>query len=145
MFRSLSRFTVNTKSFAAVVMVATLAVSSAHAQVARKSSRETNANRKARIERQIKDTYTHRWEVAGGGGFLRFRSGQFTQRNSEITFWLDSTYYLNQKLGITGEIRGAYGSGKPLQGIQYASLVGRPQISEYPFMAGPTYRVYRKE
>jgi hypothetical protein len=146
MFRSLSRFTVNTKFFAAVVMVATLAVSSAHAQVARKSSRETNANRKARIQRQIHDTYTHRWEVAGGGGFVRFHSGQFTQKNNEVTFWLAPTYYFNQKLGITGEIRGAYGSGKPWQGVNNEdSLVGRPQISEYPFMAGPTYRVRTRE
>jgi hypothetical protein len=103
--------------------------------------RETNANRKARIERQIAETYTHRWEVGGGGGWLRFRSGEYTQRNSEIAFWMDANYYLNRKLGITGEIRGEYGNAKVPNYNQYATQVGSPQISEYPFMAGPTYRL----
>jgi hypothetical protein len=122
-------------------MVAALLSSSALAQFTRRAGPETNANRKARIARQIADTYTHRWEVAGGGGYLRFRSGEFTQKNSEITFWLNTSYYFNRNLGLTGELRGAYGNAKPLQGINNSlNLVGRPQISEYPFLAGPTYR-----
>ena len=121
-------------------MVAALASSSALAQFSRTTPRETNANRKARIARQIADTYTHRWEVAGGGGYLRFRFGQFNQKNSEIAFWLNTTYYFNQKLGLTGELRGVYGNAKIDNLNPFASLVGRPQISEYPFMVGPTYR-----
>ncbi len=121
-------------------MVAVLAASSALAQAARIAPRETNANRKARIARQITDTYTHRWEVAGGGGYLRFRSGEFNQKNSEIAFWLNTTYYFNQRLGLTGELRGAYGNAKINNLNPFASLVGRPQISEYPFLVGPTYR-----
>jgi hypothetical protein len=126
-------------------MVVVLAVSSAHAQTTRKSGRETNANRKARIARQIAETYTHRWEVAGGGGYLRFRSGQFTQKNSEIAFWMNTTYYFNRNLGLTGEVRGAYGNAKVQNYNPFASLVGRPQISEYPFLAGPTYRFHMRE
>jgi len=121
-------------------MVAVIASASALAQSARLAPRETNANRKARIARQITDTYTHRWEVAGGGGYLRFRSGQFNQKNSEIAFWLNTTYYFNQNLGLTGELRGAYGNAKINNLNPFASLVGRPQISEYPFLVGPTYR-----
>ncbi|MGA2438308.1 MAG: hypothetical protein ABSF57_07330, partial [Acidobacteriaceae bacterium] len=124
----------------ALLLVAAFASSSALAQNTGRATRETNANRKARIARQIADTYTHRWEVAGGGGWLRFRSGQFTQKNSEIAFWLNTTYYFNQKLGLTGELRGAYGNAKIDNLNPFASLVGRPQISEYPFLAGPTYR-----
>jgi hypothetical protein len=143
MFRSLSRFRVSTQSLVAVLIftLAVLAGSTAQAQPTRKPSHETNANRKARIERQIKETYTHRWEVGGGGGWLRFRSGEFTQKNSEIAFWMDANYYFNEKLGLTGEIRGAYGNAKVPNYNQYATLVGSPQISEYPFMAGPTYRL----
>jgi len=122
-------------------MVAALLSSSALAQFSRTAPRETNANRKARIARQIADTYTHRWEVAGGGGWLRFRSGEFTQKNSEITFWLNTTYYFNRNLGLTGELRGAYGNAKIQNYNPYQTLVGRPQISEYPFLVGPTYRV----
>ena len=40
--------------------------------------RETNASRQARIQRTIDETYSHRWEVFGGGGYLRWRSGQYT-------------------------------------------------------------------
>jgi hypothetical protein len=143
MFRSLSRFRVSTQSLVAVLIftLAVLAGSTAQAQTARKSGHETNANRKARIERQVQETYTHRWEVGGGGGWLRFRSGEFTQKNSEITFWMDANYYFNEKLALTGEIRGAYGNAKVPNYNQFATLVGNPQISEYPFMAGPTYRL----
>ncbi len=147
MFRSLSGFRVSTQSLATtlILTLAALVGFNGNAQSARRSGRETNATRQARIARQVQETYSHRWEVAGGGGYLRFKSGEFTQKNSEITFWFDSTYYLNQRLGITGELRGAYGNAKTLQGNQFASLVGNPQISEYPFMAGPTYRFRLRE
>ena len=143
MFRSLSGFRVSTQSLVAVLILtlAALASSTAQAQTTRKPGHETNANRKARIARQITETYTHRWEVGGGGGWLRFRSGEFTQKNSEIAFWMDTTYYFNEKLGLTGEIRGGYGNAKPLEGRKDINVVGNPQISEYPFMAGPTYRL----
>ena len=140
MFRSPSRFTVSTQPLAAVLILtlAVLACSSAQAQAPRRSTRETNANRRARIAKQITETYTHRWEVGGGGGYIRFRSGQTLQKNSEIAFWMNTTYYLNQKLGITGELRGGYGNAKVGNTIYN---IPNPQISEYPFLAGPTYRV----
>ena len=102
--------------------------------------RETNANRRARIERQIQDTYTHRFEVAGGGGYLRFRSGEFTQKNNEVDFFVNTTYFFNEKLGATAEVRGYFGRAKIPNYTPFASLIGNPQISEYPFMVGPTYR-----
>jgi len=144
MFRSPSRCKASVFVLAAVLISALLAVSPAQAQ-ARRNARETNANRKARIARNIKETYTHRWEVGGGGGYLRFRSGEFTQKNSEIAFWTNTTYFFNEKLGLTGELRGAYGNAKIPNYSPYANYVGNPQISEYPFMAGPTYRVMLHE
>jgi len=137
-FRSPSRFSRSIQLLPALLLVAALSASSALAQNKRPAGRETNANRKARIARQIADTYTHRWEVAGGGGYLRFRSGQFTQKNSEIAFWMNTTYYFNRNLGLTGEVRGAYGNAKV--GNNAYNLNFNPQISEYPFLAGPTYR-----
>ena len=142
MFRSPSGFRVSIQALTAILMATVLACSSGQAQTSRRAERETNANRKARTARIITETYTHRWEVGGGGGYLRFRSGEFTQKNSEIDFWLNTSYYFNRKLGITGELRGNYGNAKPLEGVtSFANVVGVPQISEYPFMAGPTYRV----
>jgi hypothetical protein len=139
MFRSPSGFKVSIQAFAAVFIAILMVASSGQAQSSRRTTRETNANRKARVARQIQETYTHRWEVAGGGGYLRFRSGQYLQKNNEVAFWMAPTYYFNRKLGITGELRGYYGNahiGNNTYGLNY-----RPQISEYPFMAGPTYRV----
>ena len=140
MFQSRSRFNVSLPTLALIVsFLAALAGSTVQAQSSGQRH-ENNANRRARIARQITETYTHRWEVGGGGGYLRFRSGQFTQKNSEITFWTNTTYFLNPKLGITGEIRGAFGNAKVPNLNPFGSLVGSPQISEYPFLAGATYR-----
>jgi hypothetical protein len=137
------RFPLGIRAFAAALLAfAMLAALPAHAQSTRRPRRESNANRKARIARNIEQTYTHRWEIGGGGGYLRFRSGEALQKNSEITFWMNGTYFLNQKLGITGEVRGAYGNAK-IGNTPFN--IPNPQISEYPFMAGPTYRFYTKE
>jgi hypothetical protein len=112
MFRSLSGFKVSMQAVAGIIMIALFTALSANAQTARRTGHETNASRQARIAREIKETYTHRWEVAGGGGYLRFRSGEYTQKNSEITFWTNTSYYFNERLGVTGELRGAYGNAK---------------------------------
>jgi hypothetical protein len=108
----------------------------------RRPRRESSANRKARIQRTIEDTYTHRWEVAGGGGYLRWRSGPYLQKNNEVTFWTGATYFFNPKLGVTGGIDGAYGNAKIGNTIYN---IPNPQISEYTFMAGPTLRVYAQQ
>ncbi|MEO6924964.1 MAG: hypothetical protein ABI142_14145 [Bryocella sp.] len=112
------------------------------AQMTRRQRRESNANRQARIARNTLNTYSHQWEVAGGGGYLRYRSGESLQRNNEVTFWMTGTRYLNPKVGIVADIRGAYGNAK-IDTNPYLKF--NPQISEYTFMAGPTYRFYAKE
>src|ERR1700712_2444359 len=130
------------KLVAAVLLaVSVIAGSDMQAQT-RRPRRESSANRKARIQRTIEDTYSHRWEVAGGGGYLRWRSGPFLQKNNEVTFFMNGTYFLNPKLGITGDIRGAYGNAKIGNTI---FDLDNPQISEYTFMGGPTYRLYAKQ
>ncbi|HEV2646676.1 MAG TPA: hypothetical protein VGU46_09955 [Acidobacteriaceae bacterium] len=144
MFRSFYRFT-SSIAAAALLLISFSVASSANAQRPRRVGHETNVTRQLRIDHQIHETYTHRWEVGGGGGYLRFRSGEFTQKNSEITFWMNTTYFLNPKLGITGEVRGAYGNAKVPGGNPFANFVGNPQISEYPLLAGPTYRFREKE
>ena len=140
MFRSPSRRAPGAFAFAATLalLTALLSAPAAHAQF--HTHRETNANRRARIERQIQDTYTHRWETAGGGGYLRFRSGQYTQKNNEVAFFANTTYFFNERLGVTGEVRGYYGHAKLPNGTCCATLIGNPQISEYPMMGGATYR-----
>jgi hypothetical protein len=133
------------KWVAAVLLVVAMmagGATSVEAQTARRTRRESNANRKARIERTTQETYSHRWEVGGGGGYLRFRSGENLQKNNEVTFWVSGTYNLNPKLGVVADIRGAYGNAKIGNTIYN---IPNPQISEYTFMAGPSYRFYAKE
>ncbi|SEF95808.1 hypothetical protein SAMN05421819_1481 [Bryocella elongata] len=103
---------------------------------------ETNASRQARIQRTIEDTYTHRWEVFGGGGWLRYRSGQSLQRNNEVTWAVSTNYFLNPKLFVVGAASGAFGNAKVPNNI-YG--VYNPQINEYFFQGGAGYRVYAKE
>jgi hypothetical protein len=140
-------FRLSVKQVAGVLLAVSMASGAvaAQAQTPRRSRRESSANRKARIARMIAETYSHRYEVAGGGGFLRFQSGA-PQRNSEVTFFMSGTYFLNPKLGIIGDIRGAYGYAKIGNNVGSPTTLGfNPQISEYPFLGGVAYRLYAKE
>src|ERR1700759_1530289 len=106
-------FRLSVKQVAGVLLAGLVASGAValQAQTTHHPRRESSANRKARIARTIAETYNHRFEVAGGGGFLSFQSGA-PQRNSEVTFFMTGTYSLNPKLGIIGDIRGAYGRAK---------------------------------
>ncbi|HEY4009542.1 MAG TPA: hypothetical protein VGM11_05285 [Acidobacteriaceae bacterium] len=123
----------------AAVLIA--AAAPAAAQVTYKPH-ETNASREARIERTIAETYSHRWEVFGGGGYMRFRSGQYTEKNNEITWNVQANYFLSPKLSVVGDARGMFGNGKPLRPQTQAI---NPQINQYTFTGGVGYRFYAKE
>jgi len=140
---SASTRAIRTAAIAASLALVALAITlPAQAQSARRIRRESNQNRKNRIQRTIDETYSHRWEAGGGGGYLRFQSGKSLQQNSEIAFWANTTYFLSRKLGVTGDIHGAFGNAKVGNNpyIQFD-----PQISQYAFMAGPQYRFIMKE
>lgn len=106
--------------------------------------RETNASREARIQRTIEDTYSHRYEVFGGGGFLRFRSGSVTKRNNEISWTTAGNYYFNPKFFVVGSAQGSFGNAKPIYFSDFPQSAN-PQINEYFFTGGAGYRFYRKE
>src|SRR5260370_35359491 len=82
------------------------------AQTTRRTRRESSANRKSRIERTIAETYSHRFEVAGGGGYLRFQSGSALQRKNEVTFFMTGTCFLNPNLAIIADVAAADGNRK---------------------------------
>ena len=86
----------------------------------------------------------HRYEVFGGGGYLRWRSGPDLKRNNEITWATSATYFLNEKLGITGLASGAFGNAK-VPNVLVLNGDYNPQINEYFFMGGPTYRLRMRE
>ncbi len=134
------------KSVAAASLLL-LAASPAEAQRQHHPQRETNANRKARIARTIDETYGHRWEAAGGGGYMRFRSGQYLQQNNEVSFFGTARYSLNQNLGVLGEVSGYFGNAK-IGTNPYLNQFGKPfnpQVSQYTFTAGPSYHVMKRE
>lgn len=136
----------STKGFAVALIVTALAIvtNPAGAQSTRRQRRETNANRQARINRTIQDTYTRKYEIFGGGGYLRFRSGEYLRRNNEVTWATSGTYFLNPKLGITADLRGSYGNAK-ISNVFALNNVFDPLINEYMFSGGATYRFYMKE
>jgi hypothetical protein len=105
---------------------------------------ETNATRLARVARSMEDTYSHRYEIIGGGGYLRFRSGDFTRKNNEISWATAFNYYLNRKLAIVGDARGSFGDAHQQQPLQFPNIT-RPQINEYTFLGGASYRFVTQE
>jgi hypothetical protein len=103
-----------------------------------------NLTRQNRIARNISDAYSHKWEVAGGGGFLRFRQGESLQRISQVNFFFSPSYHLNPKWAIAGDVRGMYGNGN-IPNAFALNAVYKPQLSEYTFLAGPQYRFIARE
>jgi hypothetical protein len=142
-------FRLNVRQIAGVLLAGSIASGTvaAQAQTTHHTRHESSANRKARVARTIAETYGHRYEVAGGGGYLRFQSGSSLQKNNEVTFFMTTTYFLNPKWGILADIRGAYGNAKIGNPVTPTSpnLGFNPQISQYPFMGGVAYRLLAKE
>ena len=114
----------------------------ASAQSTHRTRRESNANRKVRIARTIEQTYGHRWEVGGGGGYLRNRSGEFKLHDNEVTYWASALYSLSPTFGIVGSTGGDFGSAQLGNNLRNAI---NPQIQKYTFLAGPSYRFVRRE
>lgn len=111
-------------------------------QVLREAQRRVKARRERRVRQIIADTYSHKYEVYFGGGYLRFRPGHSLQKNSEGGWNAGLTDYLRGKLGVTADFRGYYGTAftNSPGGFEYQQFA--PSISQYTFMAGPQYRFF---
>lgn len=95
------------------------------------------ARREARRAQLIRDTYANRYEIFIGGGYQRFVPGPTLQHATMYAFDLGLTRYWNEKLGLTLEGRGNYGTA--FVGLNFSSIT-RPAVSTYDIMAGPVYR-----
>lgn len=93
--------------------------------------------REQRRAQEIHDTYAHRWEAYLGTGMLRFIPGPDKQRASMYSWDVALTRYWNEKLGLTVDGRGYYGTA--YVGLNSYGLT-RPAVSDYGVLAGPTYR-----
>jgi hypothetical protein len=109
------------------------------AEVLREAQARVKARRKLRIQQIIQDTYSHKYELYFGGGYLRFRPGSSLQKINESAWNLGVTDYFAGKVGLTADFRGYYGT-------TYTNVnefqVFAPSISQYTFMAGPQLRFY---
>lgn len=97
------------------------------------------ARRDQRRAQAIHDTYSHLYEAFVGGGYLRFTPGPKLQRLTYYSWDAALTRYFNERLGVTVDGRGYYGTA--FVGVN-PSNVTRPSVSQYDVLAGPTYRFY---
>jgi hypothetical protein len=104
------------------------------------------ARREQRRAAAIHDVYDHRYEVFIGAGYLRFTPGSVLQRLNEFNWDGGFTRYYNERLGVTVDGRGYFGTAfiEPQQGDPPAGNAGqtKPSISQYAALIGPTYRFY---
>ena len=95
------------------------------------------ARREARRQQAIRDTYGQRYELFIGSGYQRFKPGPSLQNATMYAFDLGLTRWQTDRLGITLDGRGNYGTA--FVGLNFSSIT-RPAISTYDIMAGPVYR-----
>jgi hypothetical protein len=111
-------------------------------RLAQEAQARIRARRQERTQRVVQDTYSHKFEIYGGGGYTRFRPGDSLQHINEAVWNGGFTDYLWGRLGLTGDLRGYYGTAfippNPYN-------IFKPAISQYTFMAGPQYRIVRRE
>ena len=111
-------------------------------RLAQEAQARIQARRAARKQRVVQDTYSHKFEVYGGGGDTRFRPGESLQHINQSLWNGGFTDHLWARWGLTGDLRGYYGTAfitpNPYN-------IFKPSISEYSFMAGPQYRIVRRE
>jgi hypothetical protein len=104
------------------------------------------ARREQRREAAIHDAYGHLYDLYVGEGYMRFRLPSPLQRVNEYSWNAGLTRYFNERLGVSLEARGNYGTAfiEPTEGNPPAGSVGlgKPAISQYLVMAGPSYRFY---
>jgi len=104
------------------------------------------ARREQRRAAAIHDVYSHLYETYVGAGYLRFhpgdgvRPGFGLQRVHEYAWDVGVTRYFDQKLGVTLDGRGTYGTAYIGPNEQSNSAITHPAISQYAIMIGPTYR-----
>jgi hypothetical protein len=111
-------------------------------RLAQQAQARIHARREQRKQRVVQDTYSHKFEVYGGGGYTRFRPGGSLQHINEAAWNGGVTDYLWGRLGITADVRGYYGTAFITPNVYN---IFKPSISQYTFMAGPQYRLVRRE
>jgi opacity protein-like surface antigen len=111
-------------------------------RLAQQAQARIRARREQRKQKVVQDTYSHKFEAYGGGGYIRFRPGGSLQHINESAWNVGFTDYIRPKLGITADLRGYYGTAfitpNPYN-------IFKPSITQYTYLAGPQYRFLGRE
>ena len=99
------------------------------------------ARRAQRRAAAIHEVYSHRYEAYLGTGYLRFTPGATLQRLNEYSWNTGFTRYFDERLGVTLDARGTYGSAFIAPKANNLGI-SKPAISQYTGLIGPTYRFY---
>ena len=97
------------------------------------------ARREQRRAAAIREVYSHLYEAYLGMGYLRFTLPKPLQRMNEYAWDTGLTRYYNERLGVTLDARGIYGTAYVYNN---GSNVFTPAVSQYAVLGGPTYRFY---
>jgi hypothetical protein len=100
------------------------------------------ARREKRRADAIHETYDHLYEMYVGAGYLRFTPGPSLQRVNEYDWNVGFTRYFNERLGVTLDGRGYYGTPFIPPPQAGGTGINKPAISQYAALIGPTYRFY---
>ena len=95
--------------------------------------------REQRRATAIHDAYDHLFDAYAGMGYLRFTPGPNKQRLTYYSWNIGLTRYYSERLGISLDGRGNYGTA--FVNLNQYGLT-RPAISQYDVMLGPSYRFY---
>lgn len=105
--------------------------------------------------------YNHRWDLYAGAGYTNFLAGPALIQRSNLGGWeAQATYWLGWHWGIAADARQYIGTsgvfpnsagGGPIppcppynQSCYNNPTITGPRIMQYYFMAGPSYRVFRR-
>ena len=116
--------------------------SAAQSQGAINVQARIKARRAQRRAAAIHEAYSHRYEAYTGMGYLRFEPGKTLQRTHEYAWNVGFTRYFDERLGVTVDGRGYYGTSYVYINKLTNSAITNPAISQYAALAGPTYRFY---
>ncbi len=112
------------------------------AQILKDAQARVQARRRLREQAIEKDTYSHKFEVYGGGAYLRFHPGTSLQHNTEGAWNAGITEWVRPRLGVTADFRGYYGT---VITDNFQFQVYKPSISQYTFLFGPQYRYFQNQ
>ncbi len=97
------------------------------------------ARREQRRAAAIHDVYSHLYDLHIGAGYTRTVPGPGLQHFNMFSYDLGVSRYFSQRLGVTVDGRGSYGTA--FTGNN-AFATTNPAVSQYSGMIGPTYRFY---